>query len=125
MNESKVFELVKASSAKIVNDTLMIAKETAPSIVSQIKEYKSTVKAYLSGTCFRMQCQLFDAPVEWVVIKKSDNPYVYFQPYEVFRGTAGEVDDWMKANEGKPCYEEFPGDHICHRCQAKYVTAHA
>lgn len=117
--EAKMFELVKASNARIIRGQLMVARDTSAEVIAEVKEHKSKISAYLSGDCFRLQSQLFDAPVEWVVLKRSATPYVSFPPCEVFRGTAGEVDDWMAARRNERCAMEF-GDGTS--CQAKYVT---
>ena len=119
--ETKMFELVKASNAKIIDGQLMVARETSADVIAVVKEHKSMISAYLSGDCFLRQVQMFDAPVEWCVMKKSANPYVSFAPVEVFRGTASEVDDWMSSHQHDKCTMEWEDGA---GCQAKYVTVH-
>lgn len=119
--ELQMFELAKASSARIINGKLAVSRYTPADVKAEVKANKDRISAYLSGDCFLFQVQLFDAPVDWVVMMKSDNPYVHFPPVEVFRGTAREVDDWMAANHRGQFIKHFPDGTSC---QAKYVTAH-
>lgn len=119
--ETKMFELVKASDAKIIGGQMLVSRGTSADVIAEVKEHKSMISAYLSGDCFLRQAQMFDAPVEWCVLKTSANPYVSFAPVEVFRGTAGEVDDWMSSHKNDKCTMEWENGAIC---QAEYVTGH-
>lgn len=118
--ETEIFKLVKDSDARIISGRLAISRNTLADVIREIKMNERAIISYLSGECFRMQAALFDSPVDWVVLKESANPYVYQQPIEVFRGTAGDVDDWMSAHKNDRCFL----DEENRMYAGRYVTAH-
>lgn len=118
--ETKIFNLVKESNAKVINGRLAISRNTSEDTIEEIKANEHSIISYLSGACFRMQTALFDYPVNWVVLKKSYSPYISQPPIEMFRGTAGEVDDWMAAHKDDRCYLDEENQMY----NGKYVTAH-
>ena len=106
LKEQEIYNLCQKAHASLCGDKIIVDANAPAEVVEAIDANKAIILDYLAGYCFKVQLELANSPLEWVVAQKSTWGDAMYPPIEVFCGTAREVDLWCREHKDDPLFTD-------------------